>query len=287
MVAGRFERSVVDSLFSIRFEENTDEDRWDSVIGASVDLTLSLLLVFRLNRAAHRWWTARRMWGEIVGIIRHMVSGVMIHGHHDCVTRDVAIAWLASFGVATMHFLRGDTSIPPSELAGVLGLEQTKELGTAKHPPLCAGTNIRRALADLFDVDQTTPAGIAFARSQRLNLLEAQLNSLLLNTGGLERIKATPLPLVYVSHLRTFLLFYLLSLPYIWENSWGWATIPIVGLTAFAMLQIEGISQEVEEPFDQSRSNHLNMDAYCQNILDSTQYLIGQCATRRIVEAKN
>ena len=36
-------------------------------------------------------------------------------------------------------------------------------------------------------------------------------------------VRGTRLPIVYVSHLRTFLVLYLLSLPFVYVSFWGWA----------------------------------------------------------------
>jgi predicted membrane chloride channel (bestrophin family) len=52
-------------------------------------------------------------------------------------------------------------------------------------------------------------------------------------------------------------------MPYVWESTFGYATIPIVFLTAFALLGLEGAAQEVEASFLKNRTNHLNMDAFC------------------------
>lgn len=46
--------------------------------------------------------------------------------------------------------------------------------------------------------------------------------------GTMERIRATRLPIVYVSHLRTFLVLYIISMPFVYVSSWGWGTIPAV-----------------------------------------------------------
>ena len=66
--------------------------------------------------------------------------------------------------------------------------------------------------------------------------------------GGCERIQGTPLPFVYVAHLRSFLLFYLLGIPFIYVCSWQWATIPLSMVIAFALLGIEAASVECARP---------------------------------------
>jgi hypothetical protein len=57
--------------------------------------------------------------------------------------------------------------------------------------------------------------------------------------GTMERIRGTRLPIAYVAHLRTFLVLYLLSLPFVYVSYWGWGTIPAVAAVAFALLGIE------------------------------------------------
>jgi putative membrane protein len=87
--------------------------------------------------------------------------------------------------------------------------------------------------------------------------------------GGAERIRATPLPIVYVTHLRTLLLLTLLLLPYIYGPAWQWSTVGVVALAAFVWLGIEGAAREVENPFGY-RVNDLPMDGYCKGMMATT-----------------
>ena len=49
--------------------------------------------------------------------------------------------------------------------------------------------------------------------------------------GGCERIMGTPLPFVYVSHLRTFLVLVLcFGVPLVFACSWGWAAIGLASV---------------------------------------------------------
>ena len=45
-----------------------------------------------------------------------------------------------------------------------------------------------------------------------MQLMEQNINELLEQLGGMEKVRTTPLPLVYVTQLRTVLLLYLLTL---------------------------------------------------------------------------
>jgi Bestrophin, RFP-TM, chloride channel len=83
---------------------------WEFVFGIVLNSTLSLLLVFRLNRAANRYWDARTMWGILVARVRTLVSGILLQAEmefhdnsnraastttsHCFYHRDEAIRWI-------------------------------------------------------------------------------------------------------------------------------------------------------------------------------------------------
>jgi putative membrane protein len=254
----------------------------ETYFGLVLNSSLAFLLVFRLNRSAERYWIARASWGSMVGVARAMVGGILVHGRHDPTNRDAVVKWIASFFVVGMHYIRGEANIIPDTVAGILNESEIEEMEGVHHLGLHAAYQIRCHLKEIFRIDEDTLIGIAVGRSQQLDTLEKQLNDLILQFGVLERIRATPLPLVYVTHLRTFLLLFLLALPYTWEMTLGYATIPIVSLTAFALLGLEGAAEEVESPFLKSRPNHLSMDAYCLVIIENILQQIRQDADRDI-----
>ena len=237
----------------------------------SLNSTLAFLLVFRLNRAASRYWSARHYWGDIVAQTRSFVGGIIVHGDHDRFHRDEAIRWVAAFSIATMDLLRGETDIRDDNYAGILIEKQIDTLKAQRHQPVYAADQVRFNIKQLFCVDASTPMSISMSRTQELNSLEQQLNTMIWCGGGMERIKGTPLPMVYVSHLRTFLILNLIILPYIFGPSWGWITIPIVALSGFAWMGIESAAMEVERPFFQTRVNSLNMDGYILGLLTTIQ----------------
>ena len=260
------------------------DDSWEFFFGIVINTSLSFLLVFRLNRAATRFWLARENWGLVVGIGRHIVSRTLIHGGHDPQNRDNVIRWVAAYSVATMQFMRSIPEIPPEFLEGVVEKDDVEQMAKAPNPPLYAADQIRAALKRLFTVRSDTPPSIAIAWTTQLNAIEVDLDKMMDQEGAMERIKSSPLPLVYVAHLRTFMLIFLLSLPYVWERSWGWATIPVTALASFALLGLEAASQEVESPFKKYRSNHMNMDGFCLLLLDNIQQSITDAADRAIAE---
>ena len=224
------------------------------------------------------------MWGSIVAQTRTLVSGTIVHGSHNILVRDEALRWIAAFAIATMGILRSNDELPFDHFAGILTSEQVIVLQSQKHPPVYAADQVRFSLKQLFSLNDRGTANVSLddqcmankriSWTQQLIHLEEQLNNLVWSGGGMERIKSTPLPVVYVSHLRTFLLFNLLLFPYVFGASWAWSTIPIVAASGFAWFGIECAAAEVECPFRKDRVNALNMDAYVLGLLCTLQQQI-------------
>ena len=276
----------------------------EGILELVLTTTMAFLLVFRLNRSATRFWMARGCWGIIVVRVRSMVGSILLHGSHDPHHRDQTIKWIAAFSIASMNHTRGlfgeNGGIDPNTVAGVLTPEDLEDLNSSEHPPLYAADMIRFHLAGLFgpadfltegnpksigsSPHDTTARTIAISdfRTQQLLSLERQLNVMIDEEGALERIKGTPLPLVYVTHLRTWLMLFLLTLPYFWEASLGYAIIPVEFLAAFALLGLEGAAAEVEAPFSKDRTNHLDMDSFCLAIYSNILQQAKEDARRRI-----
>jgi len=101
--------------------------------------------------------------------------------------------------------------------------------------------------------------GIAIYRQ-----LNGQIDTLCGAWGAMERIAATPLPFVYVVHLRTFLLLYLLlwNLQGVVGSQDRWGSIPALLAASWALLGIEAAAVECERPY-QLHANHLPLGKMC------------------------
>jgi putative membrane protein len=149
------------------------------------------------------------------------------------------------------------------------------------HPYLYLIANIRHSINHALKITAETPTSLSIAYASEMRLMEKHLNNLILLMGGLERVRATPLPIVFVTHLRTFLMVYLLSMPYLYGHLWGWGTIPAASITAYILLGIDGSASECVSPF-KKRANHLAMEAYCVNALNNIEDLYIENAQRRM-----
>jgi putative membrane protein len=129
--------------------------------------------------------------------------------------------WVAAFAIA-MQYMRSIADIPIDMLSGILDPANVKRMEMSPHPPLYAADKVRAALKEAFCVKPDTPLSLAVAWTEQMNTLERTLNNIMDQQGAMERIRSTPLPIVYVAHLRIFLLIFLFALPYVWLSSFGW-----------------------------------------------------------------
>jgi putative membrane protein len=207
---------------------------------------------------------------------------------------DDLIRWFCAFVVGVKCHLRECGEMPAEQLAGILELGEVERVNASMRSRfhLYCANKMRRAVKRALleesseeasnENDERTTTGddvARFPRRRRLRFLHPQHSATLMHgmrahldvlvdvAGAMERIKATRLPIVYVAHLRTFLLVYILSMPFVYVSLWGFGVVPATAIIAFALLGIEGAATECENPFSAKRTNHLGMDGFCENAI--------------------
>lgn len=221
-------------------EQQELRETWRDFFGYVLNATLAFLLVFRLNRAAGRYWTARELWGKIIARVRSLCGRILLHGGHKSREREEALRWLASLPLVIKVHIRGEQALnTKTTFSGILSESDLARVDANNNKALFVAEEVRNRLHQVFAFDDSMSLQRSLVLNQQYNNTAALLDDIMEAAGGLERIKSTPLPMVYVSHLRTFLLLNINLFPYIWGPSWGWATIGVVAVAAFALLGIE------------------------------------------------
>jgi putative membrane protein len=246
-------------------------------------IPVSFLLVFRLTRAAVRYWDSRSATGKLVETCRTLISTAVVGCRDNPVelVRDFAI-WVCVFPVAVKVFLRphgieeGNNecylsyleekpemkretdSIKQLGIGQLLSESESQNLFKTSFAPLYV-LNKLRALT--FDVDQEgqDPSPKQAMLFRHLN---EEIDVLTGAWGALERINGTPLPFVYVVHLRTFLVLYLLGWHSISVALNGWVSIFPLLIVSWGLLGIEAAAVECERPFNWNK-NHLPLGKMC------------------------
>jgi putative membrane protein len=243
---------------------------FDNVLNAApltlMGLTLAIFLGFRNGIAYERWWEARKLWGELLIVLRNLVRQTLTlpDGLPDEDARAQARRLLA-FAHALRHRLRGT---PPAEdLSRWLAADEAAALAATPNPPNVLLGAIGRRYA-------------AMRREGRLDAIllaavDAQLSRLSDVLGGCERIQGTPIPFAYILLLHRTVYVYCLLLPFCLVGSIGWLAPPIVGVLAYTFFGLDALGDQIEDPFDRL-PNDLPLDAICRAAEISVGELLGE-----------
>jgi putative membrane protein len=220
-----------------------------------IGLALGLLLVFRTNASYDRYWEGRRLWGGIINECRNLARGARTYLGESQDLRTAITVWTQAFPYATMHSLRGSSSLGP--IADRLPAGEAESVLAAQHVPLAVASRISETLGEARSLGLISD----YVRVE----LDRSVHQLVDFLGGCERIRRTPLPFVYVAHLRRALTLYCFTLPLALVGAYGWYTLVVVPLLAYILFGIEEIGVEIENPFGKD-VNDLPLERFCETV---------------------
>jgi putative membrane protein len=232
-------------------------------------VVLSLLLVVRTNAGYDRWWEARKLWGGIVNQSRNLALLGLAHGPADERWRAAFVHRIAAFAWTAKARLRGETEVP--QLKPLLGASEASCVEAMEHPPAWLALQIDALLRDGCEraggMDR-----MAFLQAER------ERTALIDHLGGCERIRSTPLAQAYSITIRRFILIYLLTLPFAllhkFEAEWVAPLVTVV--IAYAVLMLDQLGIELQQPFSVRSLNHLPLDDICRTIENNLLALLRQ-----------
>jgi len=103
-----------------------------------------------------------------------------------------------------------------------------------------------------------------------VRMVDRDLKLFLEVCGGCERIRNTPIATSYRVFLNHAIGLFLLTLPWGIVNEFHFWTIPIVFLTSYFIIAIEGIASHIEQPFGK-KGDGLNLTKMCNSIRTSVE----------------
>lgn len=217
-----------------------------------VGLALSIVLGFRNGKCFERYWEARTLWGGLINTCRTFTRQVLtlmdppatampVEGEREKVERTQRLLVLrtCAFAHALRINLRGSRDL--TELERLLGKEEVAAISAA--PNQC------------FALAMAMGERLAHARRQgwvhpmHVPLLDQSVTDLVAIQGGCERIKNTPMPYAYSLLIHRLVGLYCLALPFGIIDSVKGFTPLVVALVAYAFLGLDGVGDEIEDPF--------------------------------------
>ncbi len=200
---------------------------------------LSILLVFRTNSAYDRWWEGRKQWGALVNHSRNMAIYVnTMFPKRDKEVRRYFGKHIANFCFALVEHLREGTKL---DKLIYLTDEDQALYETKGHIPNHISMLIFDRMAQGHREGELSEGDYINIKAQHQALLDI--------LGACERIKKTPIPFSYAVYLKIFITTYGLMLPFALINTFYFATIPLVMFIFFALLGVELLGEEIEDPF--------------------------------------
>ncbi|ELS02325.1 putative membrane protein [Xenococcus sp. PCC 7305] len=230
-------------------------------------IVLGLLLVFRTNTAYARFWEGCRAWGTLKissRILARNISTMILVDDPELQREKIYFIKLVPVLMSSVKaHLRNESIEQRGQL--VLGLEHVEELATVQHRPL----RIINWFSSYFY--RNYREGIISDKlfTELSGLLDAIVGAL----SSCERILNTPMPKAYSIHLKHLLLIYCAGLPIQFVAQLDWWVVLVTGVTSFALLGIEAIGLEIEDPFGYD-PNDLPLDLYCQKIYGEVDELL-------------
>ena len=200
---------------------------------------LSIFLVFRTNTAYDRWWEARKQWGALVNNTRNFA--IYVHAMfpvEDTSIRKYMAKHIANFCYALVEHLREGVKL---ENLIFLTDEDIAIYQTKGHVPNYIAYKAFEPLAEAHRNGVINEGDYINIKAQHQSLLDI--------LGACERIKKTPIPFSYSVYMKLFITAYGILLPFSLITTFGYGTIPLAMFVFFALIGIELMGEEIEDPF--------------------------------------
>lgn len=222
---------------------NVQVDKSISGTFSLLGVILSIVLVFRTNTAYDRWWEGRKLWGALVNHSRNLAIQLdSVLPGEERGARSGFARLIANFALALSEHLR--RGVDPSTLIPPGPDEEDDPLGGARLPGHIPAHIARTIINRIHDARRD---GVIDGFD--VLALKPHTQALLDVAGACERIRKTPIPFSYSVFIKLFIVAYAALLPIGLVPEYGYLSVPLVMLIVFALLGLELMAGEIEDPF--------------------------------------
>ncbi|MCS6823324.1 MAG: hypothetical protein NZ529_03450 [Cytophagaceae bacterium] len=245
-----------DEVFHIEFKA-------PSIVFSIMGIVLGLLLVFRTNTAYDRWWEGRKLLSYLGSNAKNFAIKINAFlPPEDKENRIYLSKMIVNHAFAMKENLRGEVKY--DELTEVTP-GYIDFLKTVYHVPNQIIASIAERIIVLYNAGKIT--------DPQLLELNKHLDNAVEITSSCERIRTSPVPFSYSIHLKKFIFFFTIILPFGFIHELGYWCIIIIMIIFYALVGLEAIGEEIEDPFGQDE-NDLPIDAICQSIKKSVHAIV-------------
>lgn len=268
----------------------------------SLSIVVGLMLVFRNSTSYDRFWTGQAQLNSICSCVRNLTRSFLVNSFAygkespsqlEREDTETAVKLLLAYVYAVKSHLRlqwhlsSDVRHPPRSYLGYFMRTSTSRSIEPEYDDLLPpgiGSLEDHGLGMPVEIGVLIEAYIqrGFARGwfhgPQASQLTVQLNTALTAFGKMETIRLTPIPVAYLIHIRQVLALFGGVLPFAMVKEIGWWAVLLTALIAFTLYGIEGIGQQLEDPFGYDK-NDIKMDAVVEDLRVETTVLLDQWKT--------
>jgi putative membrane protein len=221
-----------------------------------VALILSLLLVFRANRAYERWWEARCLWGTLINRSTNLAMKINCFIKPSQTVAQNFAENIIQFAMSLKNGLRNQNTPPKASYIANFNVEQM---------PLYFCNRIYKELQ--FYNKQGVISDYQFM------MLDQELSKFMQVAGGCHKIKNTLISLSYRSFVHHIMVLFFLIIPWQFVETLEIWTAPLMIVIVYITFSLEGIARDLEQPFGDS-FDHIHMEKYTQSIKQSVNQIL-------------
>ena len=316
--------ALVVYLDKLYYYENEGTLSLPASIIPSLSIVVGLMLVFRNQTSYQRYWDGRIALTKVITCIRNLTRTFLINApnHHgasgmcdstdtgpesssatltegDGASTETTVRALVATLYAIKHALRSEwcaAYVPPGgDLDhGPCGWHSFDSFTPEYEDLLPPG------LQGLEESGLGLPIQLTFFVEKYIRLgfdkgwfaaplasgLTAQLNVLTEAYSNMETVRMTPIPVVYLIHMKQVLALFCGILPFAIVEKLGWNSVMLVTLVAFFLYGIEGIGLQLEDPFGVDK-NDIRMDSIIEDARQEIMTLLGEWHSEREMFARD
>ena len=201
-------------------------------------ILLSLLLVFRTNTAYDRYYEGRKVWGQLVSQCRGLAIELnAVLPREAAASRRYFAALISNFPFALKGSLRNEMKFEQMEATPDI----IARLRTAENVAVTLIAVLQESIEQLRQVEIVRDFHLLNFKHHFLGMMSVN--------GVCERIKATPIPFSYTFFIKAYILTFIGVMPFVLLSTSGYFMVPITMFGAYALLGLEMIGAEIENPF--------------------------------------
>ncbi|OAD01202.1 hypothetical protein MUCCIDRAFT_145567, partial [Mucor lusitanicus CBS 277.49] len=195
--------------------------------------------------------------------------------------------WIPAAADDQLFIIKDDSSDDDAVVVSNVAEGSTSHFSALRKKKRQARFSCEEDLPDEGNSDMSLPLEIIFRMSLYMaqaktagkidgafsNVIITHLNNLNDSLSGMERIVNTPIPAVYVVHLKQSLALYILAIPFTLVEQLKWWIIPTIILASFILFGIDAIGAQIDNPFGYN-NNDLPLNTFCDSLRKEIEFIV-------------